>query len=186
MLKDFDELRNKKVLSLKEQRKKFISEIKPNLQKLVDLSFTLNEEILPYPLFIDINIPNHKLKVNEPEVLTLIIENPNLTELKNIMIYFFIPESFHNKLSLTNIKKVKPNERKKIKIKVNPRNKGVFLSMVMIEYQHSNKTFWMPSIKFKLEVEEVKKYSYLPILNKQIHQNELPVTRIYQRLNLTI
>ncbi len=179
MLKDFDELRNKKVLSIKEQRKKFISEIKPNLQKLVDLSFTLNEEILPYPLFIDINTPNHKLKVNEPEVLTLVIENPNLTEIKNVMIYFFIPESFHNKLRLTNIKKLKPNERRKIKIRINPRNSGDFLSMVMIEYQHSNKTFWMPSIKFKLEVEGVKKYSYLPpVINKDIFQNELQATRI--------
>ena len=33
----------------------------------------------------------------------------------------------------------------------------------MIEYQHINRTFWMPSIKFKLEVEETKKISFYPI-----------------------
>jgi len=170
MLKDFEDIRSKKVLSLEEQRKQFISEIKPNLQKLIDLSFTLNEEILPYPLFIDVKIPNKKLRVNNPEVLTLIIENPNITDIKNIKIYFFIPDSFQNKLKFTSIKKLKANERRKIKSRINPKEKGIFPSIVMIEYQHFNKTFWMPSIKFKLEVEETIMFSSYPIVYRDYYQ----------------
>ncbi len=170
MLKNFEDIRNKRVLSLEEQRTQFISEIKPNLQKLIDLSFTLNEEILPYPLFIDIKTPNQKLRVNNPEVLTLIIENPNITDIKNIKIYFFIPDSFQNKLKFTSIKKLKANERRKIKSRINPKEKGIFPSIVMIEYQHFNKTFWMPSIKFKLEVEETRMFSSYPIVYRDYYQ----------------
>ena len=173
MLKNFEDIRSKKVLSLEEQRKQFISEIKPNLQKLIDLSFTLNEEILPYPLFIDIKIPNQKLRVNNPEVLTLNIENPNITDIKNIKIYFFIPDSFQNKLKFTSIKKLKANERRKIKSRINPKEKGIFPSIVMIEYQHFNKTFWMPSIKFKLEVQETMKFSYYPKPYREVQATNL-------------
>jgi hypothetical protein len=172
MLKDFEDIRSKNDLSLKEQRKKFISEIKPNLQKLIDLSFTLNEEILPYPLFIDIEIHNQTLEVNNPEALTLIIENPNSIDIKNIMIYFFMPESFQHKLGFTSIKKLKPYETRKIKTRINPKQRGTFLSMVMIEYQHYNKTFWMPSIKFKLEVKKTERYVYYPEITKNIYRNE--------------
>ncbi|MFX0028383.1 MAG: hypothetical protein ACFE8B_04195 [Candidatus Hermodarchaeota archaeon] len=170
LLKDFEDMRSKSDLSLGEQRTQFISQIKPNLQKLIDLSFTLNEEILPYPLFIDIKIPPRKLKVHNPEVLTLLIENPNITEIKNIKIDFFIPEAIQNKVKFTRIKKLKANERRKIKIRINPKEKGNFPSMVMIEYQHINKTFWMPSIKFKLEVEDVKKFVHYPIYYRNSHQ----------------
>jgi hypothetical protein len=178
MLKEFEDLRSKNDLSIKEQRNKYISEIKPNLQKLIDLSFTLNEEILPYPLFIDIEVQNQTLKVNNPEVVTLVIENPNSTDIKNIKIYFFTPESFQNKLSFTSIKKLKANETRKIKTRINPKQKGMFRSMVMIEYQHFNKTFWMPSIKFNLEVKESKKYVYYPVFYKEFYQNELHATPI--------
>jgi hypothetical protein len=167
MLKDFEEVRTKSDLSLGEQRKQFISQIKPNLQKLIDLSFTLNEEILPYPLFIDIIIPSQKFKVNNPEVLTLLIENPNITDIKNIKIHFIMPDSIQNKLKFTTIKKLKANETRKYKIRINPKEKGIFPSMVMIEYQHFNKTFWMPSIKFKLEVEEIKKFIHYPIYYRE-------------------
>ncbi|MFX1529974.1 MAG: hypothetical protein ACFFBC_02570 [Promethearchaeota archaeon] len=173
MFKDFEDMRMKKILSLEEQKRRFISDIKPNLQKLIDLSFTLNAEILPYPLFIDIKIPNQKLKVSHPEVLTLIIENPNITDIKNIKIYFFIPDSFQNKLKFTSIKKLKANEIRKIKTRINPKEKGSFPSLVMIEYQHINKTFWMPSIKFKLEVEEIKKLITYPTLYKDFYEAQV-------------
>lgn len=173
MFKDFEDMRMKKILSLEEQKRRFISDIKPNLQKLIDLSFTLNAEILPYPLFIDIKIPNQKLKVNHPEVLTLIIENPNITDVKNIKIYFFIPDSFQNKLKFTSIKKLKANEIRKIKTRINPKEKGSFPSLVMIEYQHINKTFWMPSIKFKLEVKEIKKLITYSIPYKDFYEAQV-------------
>lgn len=163
LLKNFEEIRNKKVLSLEEQRNQFRLEIKPNLQKLINLSFTLNEENLPYPLFIDISFENKKLKVDYPEIVTLTIENPNLTDIKDIKIYFFMPDSFQSKLKFTNIKRLKANETRKIKTRIIPRERGTFLTMVMMEYQHTNKTFWMPSIKFELEVEDIKRYAYHPI-----------------------
>ncbi|MFX1479471.1 MAG: hypothetical protein ACFFCI_15170 [Promethearchaeota archaeon] len=177
ILKNFEDYRNKEILSIEEQRDKFISEIKPNIQKLIDLSFTLNEEILPYPLFIDIEIPHQKLKVNNPETITLNIENPNSIEIKNIKIYFFMPEAFQNKMSFTSIKKLKANETRKIKARIIPKEKGNFLSVVMIEYQHFNKDFWMPSIKFKLVVEEVKKVINFPVIYKEIFQNNIQATR---------
>ncbi|MHA2120871.1 MAG: hypothetical protein ACW990_06660, partial [Promethearchaeota archaeon] len=178
ILNNFEELRKNEVISITDQRKQFLSEIKPNLQKLIDLSFTLNEEILPYPLFIDIEIQNQKLKVNNPETITFNIENPNSIDIKNIKIYFFVPESFHNKQNFTTIKKLKANDRRKIKARIIPKEKGTFPSIVMIEYQHFNKTFWMPSIKFKLVVETFRKFIPLPMINKEIYQSELQTTRI--------
>ena len=157
LLNDFEDFRSKNILSIEEQRNQFSSKLKPNLQKLVDMSFTLNEEYVPYPLFIDIDIQNHSFKVNNPDNITLTIENPNLTDLKNIKIYFFMPNSFQSKLKFLSLNKLKANERRKLKIKIVPKEKGIFPFMVMIEYQHSNKTFWMPSIKLKLEVEEIIK-----------------------------
>jgi hypothetical protein len=170
MLKDFEDMRNKNDMSLNDQRRQFISQIKPNLQKLIDLSFTLNEEILPYPLFIDIKIPNQKLKINSPENLILLIENPNITDIKNIKIHFIIPRSIQSRLKFTHIQKLKANERRKIKVKINPKVRGEFSSMVMIEYQHYNKTFWMPSLKFKLLVEERKKFIQYPSFYKDYYQ----------------
>ncbi|MFX1311556.1 MAG: hypothetical protein ACFFHD_02950 [Promethearchaeota archaeon] len=163
LLKKFEEIRNKKILSLEQQRAQFVLEIKPNLQKLLNLSFTLNEKNLPYPLFIDICWENKKLKVDYPENVILTIENPNLIDIKDIKIYFFLPDSFQTKLKFTNIKRLKANETRKIKTRIIPREQGTFLSMVMMEYQHTNKTFWMPSIKFELEVDNIKKYAYYPM-----------------------
>ncbi len=88
------------------------------------------------------------------------------------MIYFFIPESFQNKLGFTSIKKLKANETRKIKTRIYPKQSGTFLSMVMIEYQHFNKTFWMPSIKFKLEVKKTERIAYYPEIPKIIYRNE--------------
>ncbi|MFX1592962.1 MAG: hypothetical protein ACFFCL_09730 [Promethearchaeota archaeon] len=174
IFQNFEEIRSKKILSLEEQKNQFSLELKPSLQKLIDLSFNLDEKVLPYPLFIDIEVQNEKLKVDSPEVITLIIENPNLTSIKDIKIYFFMPNTFQSKLEYTSIKKLKPNERRKIKTKIIPKQIGTFLFMVMVEYQHTNKTFWMPSIKHKLTVEESEgllKYSYYPKIDIGIYHN---------------
>ncbi|KKN42793.1 hypothetical protein LCGC14_0709710 [marine sediment metagenome] len=180
IFQEFEEVRNKKVLSLEEQRNQFSLELKPNLQKLIDSSFNLNEKVLPYPLFIDIKIQNKKLKVNNSECISLVIENPNLTDIKDIKIYFFMPNSFQSKLKFSSIKKLKVNELRIIKTKVIPKKRGTFLFMVMAEYQHVNKTFWMPSIKLELEVEKVKenlKHNYYPIIKANIYNNGFEPTR---------
>jgi len=178
LFQKFDEIRNKKILSLEEQKNQFSVELKPNLKKLIDLSFNLNEKVLPYPLFIDITSQNNKLRTNEPEIINLTIENPNLTDIRDIKIHFFMPESFYSKLKFTSIKKLRAKERRNIKIKIIPINNGAYLFMVIAEYQHTNKTFWMPSIKLELEVEEIINNKYHPIIKAGKYHNRLEITRV--------
>lgn len=181
ILQGFEESRSKKVLSLEEQRNQFSLVLKPNLQKLIDLSFNLDKNALPYPLFIDIKVQNKKLNVNNSEVIEFVIENPNLAEIRDIKIYFFMPNSLQSKLKFTSIKKLKPNESRKIKTKLIPKKSGTFLYMVMVEYQHINKTFWMPSLKLELTVEEAdvaKRYSYYPRTGIDIYHNRLAAARV--------
>jgi len=178
LFKKFEEQRNRKVLTLEEQKDQFSIELKPNLQKLIDLSFTLNEKVIPYPLFIDIKSPHKILRANVPETINLVIENPNLTDIKDIKIYFFAPKSFYSKLKFTSIKKLKAKERRRIKTKVIPRNNGSYLFMVMAEYQHSNKTFWMPSIKLELEVEEIAKNIYFPTTKTYTYPSVTEISRM--------
>ncbi len=185
IFQNFEEIRNRKVLSLEEQKNQFKSELKPNLQKLLNLSFNLDEKVLSYPLFIDIKVQNKILKQNNPEIITLIIENPNLTDIKDVKIYFFMPNSFQSKLKFTSIKRLKANERRKIKTKITPKEPGTSLFMVMAEYQHTNKTFWMPSIKLEFKVEKAEqiiKYNYYRYPSSGLFQDEIEVNRIYKFL----
>ncbi|MFX1389441.1 MAG: hypothetical protein ACFE9Z_05180 [Promethearchaeota archaeon] len=185
MVQDFENSRSKKSLTLEEQRNQFSLELKPNLKKLIDLSFGLDEKVISYPLFMDIKIENKKLKLDHPEIINVIIENPNFTDIKDIKIYFFMSDSFQSKLQYTSIKKLKANEITKIKTKVIPRKTGNFLYMVMAEYQHSNKTFWMPSIKLELEVErdeEYSRYNIYPIMNSGLYQSEIEINRTFKFL----
>jgi len=178
MFQKFDEIRNKKILTLEEQKNQFSVELKPNLQKLIDLSFNLNEKVLPYPLFIDITSHNKRLRTNEPEIINLTIENPNLTDIKDIKLHLFMPKSFYSKIKFTSIKKLKAKERRNIKIKIVPKNNGAYLFMVMAEYQHTNKTFWMPSIKLELEVESIINNKYYPTTKADKYHNGLEITRV--------
>ncbi|MHA1342898.1 MAG: hypothetical protein ACTSQG_02855 [Promethearchaeota archaeon] len=154
LLKEFEDYRNEKVLSLEEQRNHFILELKPNISRLIDSSFTLNEDLIPYPLFIEIIILSKQLTVNNPEAITVLIENPSTTEIKNVNISFFMPNSFQSKLRFAQLKRIKPFERRKIETEVVPTEKGIFHFMVMVEYSHTGEDFWMPSIRVELEVEE--------------------------------
>ena len=43
---------------------------------------------------------------------------------------------------------------RKVETEIVPTEKGIFHFMVMVEYQHTNETFWMPSIRLELEVDE--------------------------------
>ncbi|MFW9785578.1 MAG: hypothetical protein ACFFFB_25065, partial [Candidatus Heimdallarchaeota archaeon] len=95
-------------------------------------------------------------------------------------------DTIHNKLNFTRIKKLKANETRRIKTKIIPKEKGFFHSMVMIEYQNINKTFWMPSIKFKLEVEDPKIYKYIPVVNRDFLELELQATRMLKFLRESI
>ncbi len=189
MFQQFEESRSKQVLSLEEQKNQFSLKLKPNLKKLINLSFNLEEKVVAYPLFIDLKVQNKKLKLDQSEIITVSIENPNFSEIKDIKIYFFMSDSFESKLEYTSIKRLKANEITKIKTKIIPKKIGNFLYMVMVEYQHSNKTFWMPSIKLELEVErdeELAKYSHHPVLNSGIFQSDIEINRIFKFMRIGI
>lgn len=95
-----------------------------------------------------------------------------------------MPNSFQSKLKFLSLNKLKANERRKLKIKIVPKEKGIFPFMVMIEYQHSNKTFWMPSIKLKLEVEEIIKIENPKLLGKDLYHDFLKTDEVMQLLRL--
>ncbi|MFX0024559.1 MAG: hypothetical protein ACFE9S_19750 [Candidatus Hermodarchaeota archaeon] len=189
MFQRFEEARSKNVLSLEEQKSQFSLKIMPNLQKLINSSFNLDENVLPYPLFIDLKVQNKKLKLNHPEIITVSIENPNLSEIKDIKIYFFMSDSFESKLEYTSIKRLKSNEISKIKTKITPKKIGKFLFMVMVEYQHINKTFWMPSLKLELEVErdeELAKYNQYQLSKSGFFQSDIEINRISRFMRIGI
>ncbi|MFX1241620.1 MAG: hypothetical protein ACFFA7_10265 [Promethearchaeota archaeon] len=189
MFQRFEEARGKKILTLEEQKSQFNSNVKPNLKKLIKMSFNLNDKAIPYPLFIDLKVQNKKLKLNHPEIITVSIENPNLSEIKDIKIYFFMSHSFESKLEFTSIKRLKSNEISKIKTKIIPKKIGSFLFMVMIEYQHINKTFWMPSLKLELEVErdeELAKYVQYQLSKSGFLQSDIEINRINRFMRISI
>ncbi len=189
LIQQFEESRSKHVLSLEDQKIQLKLKLEPNLRKLLSLSFNLDERVVPYPLFIDSKVQNRKLKLNHPEMITVTLENPNVSEIRDIKIYFFTSDSFESKLEYTNIKKLKANEMTKIKTKIIPKKIGNFLYMVMVEYQHVNKTFWMPSIKLELEVErdeELAKYNYYQMSKAGFFQNDIEINRIFKFMRIGI
>jgi len=101
-----------------------------------------------------------------------------LTDIKDIKLHLFMPKSFYSKIKFTSIKKLKAKERRNIKIKIIPKNNGAYLFMVMAEYQHTNKTFWMPSIKLELEVESIINNKYYPTTKADKYHNGLEITRV--------
>jgi len=163
--------------------------VKPSLEKLISLSFNLDKKVVPYPLFIDLKVQNKKLKLNHPEIIIVSIENPNLSEIKDIKIYFFMSDSFESKLEYTSIKRLKSNEISKIKTKIIPKKIGNFLFMVMVEYQHINKTFWMPSIKLELDVErdeEFANYNQYQLSKSGFLQSDIEINRINRFMRIGI
>ena len=154
LLKRFEDFRNELVLSLEDQRNKFILELKPNTSRLIDASFTLKEEMIPYPLFIEIIMLSKSLMVDTPEEITVLIENPSSVPVKNVSVSFFVPRSFQSKLRFTQLKRINPIEMRKVETEIVPTEKGIYHFMVMVEYQHTQETFWMPSIRLELEVDD--------------------------------
>ena len=98
-------------------------------------------------------------------------------------------QAFESKLEYTSIKRLKSNEISKIKTKIIPKKIGSFLFMVMIEYQHINKTFWMPSLKLELEVErdeELTKYLQYQLYKSGFLQSDIDINRITGFMRISI
>ena len=155
ILKDFEEFRNKNKLSLEEQRNQFILEIQPKIKRIIDASFTLREDLIPYPLFLEVVLLSRDLKVNEEQTISLLLENPSPeSEVKNVNISFFVPKSFKSSLRYIQLKKIKPSQKKQVSTQITPTEPGKFHFMAMVEYKHTNETFWMPSITTEFNVSE--------------------------------
>ena len=154
ILRDFEDYRNEKVLSIEEQKNFFILELKPNIKRLIDASFTIHEDLIPYPLFIEVIMLSKMLTVNQEEKISVLIENPGKKDVKNINISFFVFNSFKSQLRYAQLRKIKSQERIQVDTEIIPTEKGIYHFMVMVEYKNVGETFWMPSIKFELEVNE--------------------------------
>ncbi|MHA1147681.1 MAG: hypothetical protein ACTSR8_05505 [Promethearchaeota archaeon] len=154
LLHNFEDYRNEKALSMDEQKNLFNLDLKLKIQRLINASFTLQEDLIPYPLFIEVILLSKTLTVGIPEKISVIIENPSLNIIKNVSISFFTPNSFQSKLRFYQIKKIKAKERHKVDTEIVPMEKGTYHFMVMVEYQSVGETFWMPSIRHDLEVNE--------------------------------
>jgi hypothetical protein len=155
-LRQFEESRNEENLSIEEQRNKFVGDLRPRVMRLIDASFTLDESLVPYPLFLELIILSRHLTVGEPEKITLLLENPSSTDFENVNVTFFAPNSFKSRLRFAQMKRIKANDGVKVETEVVPTEKGVYHFMAMVEYttKSTNEMFWMPSIKIELEVED--------------------------------
>ncbi|MFO8018341.1 MAG: hypothetical protein R6U96_06870 [Promethearchaeia archaeon] len=161
LLRQFEKNRNEEKLSIEEQRNRFVVDLRPKVMKCINASFTLDESLIPYPLFLELIILSRQLTVGEPEKITLLMENPSSTDFKNVNITFFAPNSFKSRLRFAQMKKIKANEGVKVETEVVPTEKGVYHFMAMVEYttKSTNEMFWMPSIKIELEVEDTLQLS---------------------------
>jgi hypothetical protein len=59
----------------------------------------------------------------------------------------------------------------------------------MIEYQHINKTFWMPSIKLELEVErdeQLAKYRQYQVAKSGFLQSDIEINRIIKFMRIGV
>ena len=155
LLKDFEDYRNKNKLSLEEQRNQFILELQPKIKRIIDASFTLTEDLIPYPLFLEVVSLTKELKVEEEQTISLLLENPSpIADIKNVNISFFVPRSFKSSLRYMQLNKIKPNQKKQISTQITPTESGKFHFMAMIEYKNVGESFWMPSITMEFTVTE--------------------------------
>ncbi|MGV9173102.1 MAG: hypothetical protein ACOC35_11105 [Promethearchaeia archaeon] len=161
LLREFEENRNEENLSIEDQRNRFVADLRPKVMRSIEASFTLDESLIPYPLFLELIILSRQLTVGEPETISLLMENPSETDFKNVNITFFAPNSFKSRLRFAQMKKIKANEGVKVETEVVPTEKGVYHFMAMVEYttESTNEMFWMPSIKIELEVEDTLQLS---------------------------
>ncbi|MBD3353475.1 MAG: hypothetical protein GF364_18475 [Candidatus Lokiarchaeota archaeon] len=169
IIDEFIEERDEKRYTIEEQRDKFNIEIRPLLENLIETSFTITNDQVPYPIFLELVMLSTQLKVDEEYKVFFIVENPSQQKLENVILNFFAPNSFKIRTRQYKLRKIKPGDILRIETRIVPNKPGVYYFMAMIQYKYSTEMFWMPSIKLKLKVldtlDEAKQYDDDELLN---------------------
>ncbi len=149
----FMDQRNEQRWILEKQREVFLTELKPRIKRLVDSSYTLHEEKMPYPLFMELIILKTVLVAGAAQRILLLIENPSDIPVENLRISFLVPKSFDIVKRYARLKFLKPHEKKAIGTQVIPTESGTFHLMGMVQYEHLYEKYWLPSFKVSIEVQ---------------------------------
>ncbi len=149
----FMDQRNEQRWILEKQREIFLTELKPRIKRLIDCSYTLREEKMPYPLFMELIILKTLLVVGAAQRVLLLIENPSEIAVENLRISFLVPKSFDIVKRYARLKFLKPHEKKAIGTQVIPTESGTFHLMGMVQYDHLYEKYWLPSFKVSIEVQ---------------------------------
>ncbi len=144
--------RNKKQMQIEQQKQLFNRGYLPYIKELVDTSYTIDFEEIPTPLFMEILTLSTKLELESENRVVLLIENSSSMPLKNVGITFFVPNTFMIKRRIVKVGKLKPFEKKNVDTEFVPTEEGKFKIMAMVNYNHANDSFWMPSIQIPIVV----------------------------------
>ncbi len=149
----FMDQRNDQRWILEKQRETFLTELKPRVKRLINCSYTLREEKMPYPLFMELIILKTVLVVGAKQRILLLIENPSEIPVENLRISFLVPKSFDVVKRYAKLKFLKPHEKQAIGTQVIPTESGTFHLMGMVQYEHLYEKYWLPSFKVSIEVQ---------------------------------
>ncbi|MHA1895786.1 MAG: hypothetical protein ACTSU2_00190 [Promethearchaeota archaeon] len=170
----FIDERDEKRYTIEEQRDMFNVKVRPIIDNLLELSFTLKEDQIPYPLFMEVIMLSTTLEVEKEYGVNFILENPSKIPMLNVDVTFFVPNSFKIKLREYHIGKLKPNKKINVETRIIPTKPGIYHFMTMAQYEYSKEQFWMPSLKFKLKVVEGGE------LSKKLDEDEV-IDEIYKK-----
>ncbi|MHA1338681.1 MAG: hypothetical protein ACTSRZ_01485 [Promethearchaeota archaeon] len=146
--------RDEKRYTIDEQRDLFNKNVRPLIDNLIQTSFTLTSDQIPYPMFIEIVMMTTTLEIEKKYKVYFIVENPSQIEIKDIYVTFFVPNCFIISPARYKIKRLKPSQRLRLETTIIPEKVGVYYFMAMLQYEYSYEMFWMPTIKQKVQVVE--------------------------------
>ncbi|HMF31240.1 MAG TPA: hypothetical protein VKK79_07495 [Candidatus Lokiarchaeia archaeon] len=169
MFQDFMDLRNEQHWTIEKQREIFLSELKPHVKRIIDLSYTLHEDKMPYPLFMELIILKTVLVVGRAQRIVLLIENPSEISVMNLELSFLIPNSFDIIKRYSRLKLLKPHEKRVLGTQIIPTEAGLFYLMSMVQYDHLYEKYWLPSFKLSIEV-----FDESSIQGETLAEEELP------------
>jgi hypothetical protein len=108
LIDKFIEERDEKGYTIEEQRDKFNLEFRPLLDNLIRESFTITEDQIPYPIFIELVMLTTQLEVDKEYKVFFIIENPAKLSIDDVNVSFFVPNTFKIRTRQYKIGKMKP------------------------------------------------------------------------------
>jgi len=173
IIDNFISERDERRFTIEEQRSIFNSKLRPLIDNLISISFTLTSDQIPYPMFIEILMSNTQLELEREYKIYFLVENPSQIEIKDISVTFFVPQSFRISIRRYKIKKLKPSQKIRLETNIIPEKIGVYYFMAMLQYEYSYEMFWMPSIKQKIHVVEKIDSLFSSELKSELNEEEL-------------